>query len=119
MGTDKLLFSEFLIYFLVVEGGSKLVLNEKVHALSENFNGRFFRQFPQGRNFVWLPVRFTVLLKRGLLYKERICSRWEQILSLYSRPLFRKDKILTELPHLKMYPFPFLTASFIVNNRMP
>ena len=34
---------------------------------------------------------FTSLLKRGLLYKERIAPKGEQILSLKSSPLFRRS----------------------------
>ena len=32
---------------------------------------------------------YSFLLKRGLLYKERICSQREQILSLEKRHIFR------------------------------
>ena len=55
------------------------------------------------------------LLKRGLLYKERICSLWEQILSLQSRPFSEGDKtILTVLSPLKVYQFLITMAvSFI------
>ena len=39
---------------------------------------------------------FCPLLKRGLLYKERTCSQREQILSLLSRPLFRRGWACSE-----------------------
>ena len=42
----------------------------------------------QGRQLCQNNV--ACFLKRGLLQKERICSRWEQILSFWSRPLFYK-----------------------------
>ena len=35
----------------------------------------------------------TSLLKKDLLWKERICSLWEQILSFKSRPIFRRDLV--------------------------
>ena len=49
-------------------------------------------------------------LKIGLLWKERICSIWKQILSFHSRLLFRREaKKLTELPPPKVHPFLLLS----------
>ena len=52
------------------------------------------------------------LLKRGVMYKERICFPWEQILSLKSRSLFKsRQNNLVELS-LKMYQY-LLMSRFI------
>ena len=47
----------------------------------------------------------SLLLKRALLLKDRICSVWEQFFSFYSGLLFRMEVIiLKELSPLKVYP---------------
>ena len=58
-------------------------------------------------------LQFKSLLKRDLLQKERICSHGEQILSVSSRPLFKREviSILTELPPPKV-SFPLQYAIF-------
>ena len=63
-----------------------------------NFKGldtpaKFYTISVKGCNFSYFLFALQhveALLKRGLLYKERICSQREQILSLQSRPPFQK-----------------------------
>ena len=43
-------------------------------------------------NFRLVLLHEKTLLKRVLLYKERIFSKREQIVSLYSRPLLRRGQ---------------------------
>ena len=73
--------------------------------------GRYFAISAKGDNvcvslIVWPHVK--PVLKKGLLYKGRICSLWEQILTLWSRYFFSEgNKItLTELSLLNVYLFP-------------
>ena len=74
-------------------------------------------------NYYFAFLHIKPLLESGLLYKERICSLWEQILSFYSRPLFQRGSktILTELPPLKAHPFllnwaPLTFSTFWANS---
>ena len=55
---------------------------------------------------------FAFLLKRGLLWKERICSPWEQILSFYSGPPFRRGLVYRKANLSIMLTFtPFMAIS--------
>ena len=91
------LANSITLYFIAVYGGFVA-------------HGSFSTIFYKGDNFcdfLYTFLHTKPLLKRGLLQKERICSQGEQILSFWSRPLFRRDKtVLTELPPLKVDPFP-------------
>ena len=60
----------------------------------------------QGRQFLWLLFAFLhmkLFLKKGLLYKERICSQWEQI-------LYRVDLIFRRGQKQFLPSFPLPTA---------
>ena len=60
-----------------------------------SLKGTGYSWFSQVRQLLKLPVCFPALryhFKRGLFLKERICSLWEQILSLKRRPLFRRGQ---------------------------
>ena len=67
-------------------------------SMTFNGNGHTLK----GSNSV--KVVFVSLPKRSLLYKERICSQEEQILSCQSRPLFRRWLVCREA-HLMSQKF--------------
>ena len=85
---------------------------------------RFSATFDKGDNFIdflFALLQPKSLLKRGLLCKERICSLWEQILSLQSRPLFRRwhKQFWQELFPLRVYQFPLsLSLCFVSSNKL-
>ena len=79
--------------------------------------GRYYVISVKGDNFCDLLFALMYakpLLKRGLLYKERICSLWEQILSLYrADPFSEGDKNnIDRVDFLESESLPHKISSF-------
>ena len=84
-----------------------------------NTHGIFSTIFYKGDNFCDFPIAILqtkLLRKRRLLWKERICSQEEQILSFQRRLLFRREaKLIWQVASPESVLIPIRTTNTMVN----